>query len=151
MSVVGIGLDVVDVDAFAAQLAIPGTRFTVGAFRASERADVGPIGAPGAMEPAAARRLAARFAAKEAFVKAWSSSRYGHAPALSEWAPSEVEVVGDVHGRPSLALHGEIASAVHAQLGERWTAHLSLSHDGPVAAAMVVLEAGGAEQQGEGS
>jgi holo-[acyl-carrier protein] synthase len=150
VSVVGIGLDVVDVDAFAQQLAVPGTRFAIGAFRASERADVGPIGQPGAMEPAAARRLAARFAAKEAFVKAWSSSRFGQAPAMADWAPSEVEVVGDVHGRPSLALHGEIAAAVHAQLGERWTAHLSLSHDGPVAAAMVVLEAG-AEEQGDRS
>lgn len=151
MSVVGIGLDVVDVHAFAQQLAVPGTRFTVAAFRASERADVGPIGAPGAVEPAAARRLAARFAAKEAFVKAWSSSRYGRTPALGEWAPSEVEVVGDVHGRPSLALHGAIASAVHTLLGERWTAHLSLSHDGPVAAAVVVLEAASAEEQGDRS
>ncbi len=142
MSVIGIGLDVVDVEAFAAQLAVPGTRFPITAFRAAERADVGPIGAPGAVESDAARRLAARFAAKEAFVKAWSSSRYALAPALSEWAPSEVEVVGDVHGRPSLALHGAVAAAVLDQLGDGWSAHLSLSHDGPVAAAMVVLETG---------
>jgi holo-[acyl-carrier protein] synthase len=142
VSVIGIGLDVVDVDAFTEQLEVPGTRFTIAAFRAAERVDVGPIGAPGAVEPAAARRLAARFAAKEAFVKAWSSSRYALAPALADWAPSDVEVVGDVHGRPSLALHGAVATAVHDQLGERWTAHLSLSHDGPVAAAMVVLETG---------
>ncbi len=130
MSVVGVGVDVVDVPGFAEQLDRPGTRFALGAFTAGERADVGD-------DP---RRLATRFAAKEAFVKAWSASRFARPPTLPSWDLHEVEVVTDVQGRPALRVTGTVAHAVAGQLGADWRAHLSLSHDGPVAAAMVVLE-----------
>ena len=81
------------------------------------------------------QRLAARFAAKEAFVKAWSGARRGLPPLLAAVDLREIEVVDDGHGRPALRLHGAVAAAV----GERGT-HLSLSHDGPSAIAVVILD-----------
>jgi holo-[acyl-carrier protein] synthase len=134
VSVLGVGIDLVDVEAFAEQLDAPGTRFELRAFSAGERAEVG------ATSSDRTRRLAARYAAKEAFIKAWSAGRFGRPPALSSWELSEVEVVSDAHGRPSLRLSGALAAAVREQLGERWTAHVSMTHDGPSAAAVVVLE-----------
>lgn len=134
MTVLGVGIDLVDVVGFAEQLAAPGTRFELHAFSAGERAEVGATASD------RTRRLAARYAAKEAFIKAWSASRFGRAPTLTSWDLNEVEVVTDAHGRPSLRLSGAVAAAVHEQLDDRWTAHLSMTHDGPSAAAVVVLE-----------
>ena len=143
MSVLGVGIDVVHVPDFAEQLATPGTRLLAEAFTAGERADVAD--GPGS-ERSEVERLAVRYAAKEAFVKAWAGTRFGREPSLPSWAPHEVEVVSDVHGRPALTLRGEVARAVCSQLGDEWRAHLSLSHDGPTAAAVVVLDlTGGAE------
>ena len=48
------------------------------------------------------RRLAARFAAKEAFLKAWSGSRCGQPPLLATIDLREIEVVDDGYGRPGL-------------------------------------------------
>jgi len=134
VSVIGVGLDLVDVEGFGEQLAVPGTRFELRAFSAGERAEVG------SEHPSRVRRLAARFAAKEAFVKAWSSSRFGWSPTLPAWDLAEVEVVTDPYGRPSVRLSGAVHDAVHAQLGDTWSVHVSLTHDGPMAAAVVVLE-----------
>ena len=53
---------------------------------------------------------------------------------------SEVEVVNDTYGRPSLRVSGQLAVLVQGQLGSDWIAHVSLTHDGPSAAAVVVLE-----------
>jgi holo-[acyl-carrier protein] synthase len=103
------------------------------AFTAGERRD-----SRGRASSDPALHLAARYAAKEAFVKAWSSARWGTPPALSEVALREVEVVTDRWGRPTIRLHGAVAQAV-ADLGPLGV-HLSLSHDGPFAAAVVVIE-----------
>jgi holo-[acyl-carrier protein] synthase len=74
--------------------------------------------------------LAARFAAKEALAKALG------APGGLSW--QDAEVVTDAGGRPGLELHGSVAARA-AELGVVRT-HLSLSHDGGVAVAFVVLE-----------
>lgn len=132
--IAGIGLDVVDVPGFTRQLAEPHTAFVEQTFTAAEQEVAGA--GPGDR----ATRLAARFAAKEAFVKAWSAARTGQAPALEALDLRDVEVVGDAWGRPRLSLHGALARAVVASLGETRT-HLSISHDGPLAAAVVVIEA----------
>ena len=71
--------------------------------------------------------LAARFAAKEALVKALGSS-YGLA-----WL--EIEVVNDEAGKPCFVFFGTTARTI----GER-RVHLSLSHDAGMAIAMVVVE-----------
>jgi len=134
MGVSGIGLEVLDVAAFLAQLDTDGSRFTMEAFTAAEREQAGES------DPTRAQRLAARFAAKLAFLQAVSKSCMLDAAALSSADLSEVEVVNDRYGRPSLRVCGQLAVLVHGRLGSDWIAHVSLTHDGPTAAAVVVLE-----------
>ena len=77
-----------------------------------------------------AASLAARFAAKEALAKALGG------PAGLSW--HDCEVLTTDAGAPELHLQGNVADAA-ANLGAtRW--HVSLSHDGGMAIAMVVLE-----------
>jgi holo-[acyl-carrier protein] synthase len=75
-------------------------------------------------------RLAARFAAKEALAKA-----LGAPPGLL-WHDAVVQP--DPNGRPRFVLSGTVAEAART-VGARHC-HLSLSHDGGVATAFVVLE-----------
>lgn len=139
MSTVGLGIDIVGVDGFAAQLADGASGFVEGTFTAGERRSAeGPDPATRAL------RLAARFAAKEAFVKAWGSARAGRPPELAALDLREIEVVDDGYGRPALQLHGDVAAALArfaAELGRTVTPRVSLTHDGPAAGAVVLLEA----------
>ena len=75
-------------------------------------------------------KLAARFAAKEATAKALG------APGGLRWRDAEV-VVGE-GGRPVLQLHGGVAEEAASQGIRTW--HLSMSHDGGIATAVVVAE-----------
>ena len=112
-SIRGIGIDVVDLDRFEEALGrTPGLRDRL--FTESER------GLPHAS-------LAARFAAKEALAKALG------VPAGLQWHDAEVQK--DDSGRPFFAVSGGVAAAVgQAQI------HLTLSHDGGIASAFVILE-----------
>jgi holo-[acyl-carrier protein] synthase len=114
MAIVGHGIDVVDIARFDASLAqTPGLRDRL--FAPSER-DL-PV-----------ESLAARFAAKEALIKA-----LGGSDDLS-WV--EVEIPrGD--GRPEFRLSGDIAARIE-RLG--LVLHLSLSHDAGMAVASVIAE-----------
>ena len=80
----------------------------------------------------AASCLAARFAAKEAFLKALGS---GLRDGLS-W--QDMEVLNDIVGKPDLKLFGKAAELF--QTHGLMRLHLSLSHDGGNAIAMVVVE-----------
>src|SRR5690349_7235516 len=80
--------------------------------------------------PRSAESLAARFAAKEAVAKALG------APGGLHW--HDCEIVTDPDGRPWLTVSGTVA-AVAAERGITFW-HLSLSHDGGIASAMVVAE-----------
>jgi holo-[acyl-carrier protein] synthase len=114
--IVGVGIDVVDVERFAAILARrPG--LAVRLFTPAER------GLPIAS-------LAARFAAKESVAKALG------APAGLVW--HDCEVVTATSGRPHLRLRGTVAAAADSAGVSRW--HLSLSHDAGIASAVVVAE-----------
>ena len=128
MSVLGIGIDIVSIPEFGEQLKQPGTtfgdRFTVG-----ERRD----SAAGTGEDA--RHLAARWAAKEAVVKAWSVSRFSRSPLLPLIRHSDIEVITDNWGRPAIQLAGEIGEILSEA-----TVHVSLTHDGDTAAAVAILE-----------
>ena len=120
--IIGIGIDVVPVERFAASLVrTPGLRdrlFT----DAEQHTPSGTL--------RTAESLAARFAAKEALAKALG------APGDLRWHDAEV-MVGD-HGRPHLEVRGSVAGRA-AQLGvSGW--HVSLSHDGGIASAVVVAE-----------
>jgi holo-[acyl-carrier protein] synthase len=120
--IIGVGIDVVPVERFAASLTrTPGLRdrlFT----DAEQRTPSGNL--------RTGESLAARFAAKEALAKALG------APGDLHWHDAEI-TVGD-HGRPHLEVRGTVAGRA-AQLGvSHW--HVSLSHDGGVASAVVVAE-----------
>ena len=124
--IIGVGIDVCPVDRFAASIArTPGLRDRL--FTAAEQHTVS-----GATRTA--ESLAARFAAKEALAKALG------APGDLHWHDAEV-TVGE-HGRPHLEIRGSVAGRA-AQLGIT-TWHLSLSHDGGIASAVVVAEGLGA-------
>ena len=125
---VGIGTDLVDVARFEARLrAVPALAKRVLTDREREACAARPDS------------LAARFAAKEAVLKVLGSAlaqRGRQAP--SGWSYRDIEVVS-APGRPArLALHGVVAGLA-AELGaSRW--HLSLSHDGGAATAVVLAE-----------
>jgi len=74
--------------------------------------------------------LAARYAAKEALIKALGGSDGVH------W--TEIEVASEPSGRPYFVLTGSTAAVV-AERGIT-TLHLSLTHDAGLAAAYVVAE-----------
>ena len=120
-AVTGVGVDAVDVDRFRDVLgrrpAIADRLFTEG-----ERSD-------GRGDP---QRLAARFAAKEATMKALGRG-------LGSFGWHEVEVVRAPSGAPSLRLTATAAELARRQGVARW--HVSLTHTDRVAIAMVVAEA----------
>lgn len=113
---------------FAEQVDRPGTVFAE-TFTPGERRDAAD------KSSSAARHLAARWAAKEAVIKAWSGSRFSKRPVLPEGIHRDIEVVTDMWGRPRVRLSGAIAD--HLQ---EVTIHLSLTHEADTAAAVAVLE-----------
>jgi holo-[acyl-carrier protein] synthase len=116
MTVAGVGVDVVDIARFGTTLQrTPSLRARL--FTAAE-ADL-PL-----------ESLAGRFAAKEAFAKAL------RAPKGLAW--HEVEVITQDDGAPTLNITGQARAAADA-LGIVAT-HVSISHDGNVATALVVAE-----------
>lgn len=139
MNVQGIGLDTVHLPSFRDQLTDPASRFVSATFTAAERALAD--GRPHRDGPDAARHLAARYAAKEAFIKAWSGARWGKPPTHQSIDLRDVEVVCDAWDRPRLALHGAVAAALSQAAPSGFDLHLSLTHDGDHASAMVVLAA----------
>ncbi len=124
--IVGIGIDLVEVARIRDAARRHGARFLARVFSSAEQRDVN-VAPPRRWE-----MLAARFAAKEACLKALGT---GWAEGL---ALSQVEVVRTGSGRPELRLGGAAARRA-ASLGVR-RAHVSLTHQRSTAAAMVVLE-----------
>jgi holo-[acyl-carrier protein] synthase len=119
----GIGVDAVDVARFRRLLQRrPGLARRL--FTEDERSYAESGKDPGS-------RLAARFAAKEAVLKA-----LGVGIGAADF--HDVEVVRDATGAPRLAVAGR-AAALAAARGVRWW-HLSLSHTELVAVASVVAE-----------
>ena len=121
----GIGTDIVATERFQRFIDAGNTAIMERLFTADERFHC-------RSRKDAASCLAARFAAKEAFMKALGTGlRYG----LS-W--QDMEVSNNALGKPELALSGKAAEQVQANGVMR--VHLSLSHDSGSAIAMVVLE-----------
>ena len=132
MSILGVGTDLVHIPTLRAQLDDSASVFGEMTFTEAERA---AARSRASRDPA--RHLAARWAAKEAFVKAWSNARFGQAPVLQALDMRDIEVIQDVHGRPRLALHGAVAAAFQQTING--SIQLSLSHDGDYAIAFVVI------------
>jgi len=119
--VIGIGVDLVDVDRMRETLARTPS-MVERMFTPGERAY-----AQSARDPA--ERFAARFAAKEAFLKA-----LGLGLGAVDW--HDVEVVRAESGQPSLRLTGRAAAASEAAGAIRWL--LTLTHTSTMAEAIAV-------------
>jgi holo-[acyl-carrier protein] synthase len=116
MGIIGIGIDVVDIERFGESLErTSGLRQRL--FTPTE-----------AVRPLAS--LAARFAAKEALAKALG------APVGMAW--QDAEVVSAEDGQPSILMRDTVLARAVA-LGVR-SVHVSLSHDAGISSAVVVLE-----------
>ena len=117
MAIVGVGIDVVELDRFDRAVE-RSPRFLERVFTEAERG----LGR---------HSLAARWAAKEALAKALG------APGGLAW--HDAEIMRDLDGRPRIEVRGTVAARA-AALGVA-SIHVSLSHDAGVASAVVIAEA----------
>ena len=122
MSVYAIGVDLAEVERMRVMIDRYGERFLQRVFTAQE------IEYCRRKKASAAESFAARFAAKEAVFKAAGTGL----TIGMRW--QDVEVLNNSHGRPEVQLHGRTA----AMLAGRQV-HISLSHTGNTAIAMVVI------------
>lgn len=142
----GLGHDVVDVPSFAEQLAEPGSRMR----RLFSTRELRQAAASAqAKHDGEAVHLAAKWAGKEATLKAWCDALSSCAPSvplpytLDDWPWAGVEILDDSRGVPHVVLQAAVGERLAAGLGvagegePHW--HVSLSHDGPVASAVVAL------------
>jgi len=121
--VIGIGLDVVDTDRLGRALDGPGG-FAERVFTAAELAAC-------ASRADRVQALAARFAAKEACLKALGVG-------ILEASLRQVEIVSGAAGAPQLRLTGTLGA--RAEIRGVRNAHVSLTHEPGLAAAVVILE-----------
>lgn len=121
--IIGVGLDLVEVRRFRDALRRHGARLEQRLFTEAELADC-------AGRADRELGLAARFAAKEAWIKALGT---GEGLRLRE-----IEVVRASSGAPSIRMHGRAAAAARQAGVAR--VHLSLTHQASTAAAVVVFE-----------
>lgn len=121
MSIVGVGVDLVDIARFERAMSRT-PRLAPRLFAAAERARDGV--------ELSLRSLAGRFAAKEALIKALGDSY--------DIGWHDMPVVTDALGKPGFDLRGPAALAAE-QRGVR-RIHLTMSHDAGLAIAFVVAE-----------
>ena len=126
MAVIGLGLDLVDVEEAARLLARWGDRLLNRLLTDAERAYVAASANP-------PQHLAVRLAAKEAVYKALQSL-----PDAREVRWREIEVIRLDGGRPTVRLHG-LAQQVTKQGGVTRVS-ISLSHTRHSAGAVAILE-----------
>lgn len=119
----GIGVDIVRVDRFLPWIKDP--KMVERFFHPREVADVMAKG------PGGYASLAVRFAAKEAFGKALGTG-------MRELRLKDIWVRPDELGKPDLVVEGPAKESIEKRGINH--IHLSLSHDGGFAVAMVVLE-----------
>ena len=126
---IGLGIDLVCVSSFRQQLDDQSSSFRALCFTEQERrtSQSRSSGNP-------VIHLAARYAAKEALIKAWSSMRFGRPELLPDPNYREIEVVNDHVGRPRIKLHGQLSTHL-----SNHRIQLSLSHDGDYSTAVVML------------
>ncbi len=117
----GAGIDLVNLAAFASLYQTGGQAFLENGWTNAEQHD-----AQGSLE-----RLAARWAAKEAVMKAL---RCG----LGDLDPLDIEVLTELDGAPRVVLHRNALAAATALGVARW--HVSLCHEDGWAAALAIAE-----------
>jgi holo-[acyl-carrier protein] synthase len=123
--IISIGIDIVEVYRIAETIQRT-PRFVERVFTSRERAYCDAKGA------AAAQSYAARFAAKEAFLKALKTGWRGKIT----W--QDMEILNDSQGVPSLTINGEARNLLENLGADK--IHLSISHTTDHAVAQVVLE-----------
>lgn len=123
--IVSIGIDIIEVYRISETLART-PRFVERVFTEKERAYCEAKGA------ASAQSFAARFAAKEAFLKALKTGWRGKIT----WR--DIEVLNDEQGVPSLTISGEAEEILNSSGANK--IHLSMSHTTDHATAQVILE-----------
>jgi holo-[acyl-carrier protein] synthase len=120
--IVGIGVDVVDIERFSSLMERQPTFLT----RILTHTEIHHR--DGSQRSAAS--LAARFAAKEAVAKSLGG------PAGLSW--HDVVVITDESGKPTLEITGSVEAFANALHVTRW--HISLTHDGGHSIAYVIAE-----------
>lgn len=125
MSVIGLGIDLVDLGRITRMLEDKGEHAMQRLFTAEERAYL-------ATRPDPTGHAAARIAAKEAVYKAMQSL-----PGARAIGWREIEVTRDPEGRPAIRLHGLAASLAAEQGGVR--VQVSLTHSSTAAGAVAVV------------
>lgn len=122
--IVGNGIDMVDIPRIAEKLQ-KGTGFREKVFSTTEIQYCENSAMPN-------ESYAARFAAKEAFLKAT-----GHGMRLG-YDLNHIEVINDANGKPFIKLNGKFQDFFNEQ---GWkTIHVSLSHIQTTACAFVIIE-----------
>ncbi len=134
--ILGIGTDIASIDRIARVLGDHGDRFTARCFAPEERARV----EKNADEKSRASGYAKRWAAKEACAKALGLG------IREQIYLKDIAVVNDDAGRPSLALAGGAKTRLSELTPAGMTPRIdvSLSDDGGMALAFVVISAGDA-------
>ncbi len=118
----GIGIDATEIARIAQALRNP--RFVSRLFTAAEAQSVGN-------GPESVRRWAARFAGKEALIKACGGIRH------SQW--TDIEIIRRVHQEPEVRVQGPLGEWIRQHRLKIW---MSFTHERHYAIAMVVLEQG---------
>lgn len=123
--ILGSGIDIVAIDRIARMFERHGDRFLRRLLTPEEQTAALALANP-------IPRLAGRFAAKEAVMKALGTG----------WGAgvnfTQIEVVNDSTGAPTVRLHGAALQRCEAMGGRRW--HVSISHEREVAVAQAILE-----------
>ena len=132
----GTGIDLLEVDRVRREIRRGGRAFLEAAFTPGEIAYC-----EGKRYPA--RHFAARFAAKEAVLKALGMGGLD----LSVWRL--VEVVRDAEGRPGIRLHGRVRA--FARRRRVRSIAVSLAHTAAMAAASIVVDHGKGGNGGPGT
>jgi holo-[acyl-carrier protein] synthase len=125
VNVIGVGVDLVDLDRVARLLASKGEQALQRFFTEAERAYL-------ATRPDPTGHAAARIAAKEAVYKALQAL-----PGARAVGWREIEVLRDADGRPAIRLHGLAWQLAEAQGG--LAVQISLTHSATAAGAVAVV------------
>ncbi len=126
MSVIGVGIDLVDLERIRALLANKGDKAMTRFFSDRERAYL-------ASRADATGHAAARIAAKEAVYKAMQAL-----PGARGIAWRDIEVSRDAEGKPAIELHGLAAGLSQQSGGLR--IQISLTHSATTAGAIAIVE-----------